>query len=134
VAPHRARDLVAPDNFKEIDMATFTVAAGTDWIQTFRFGSSVDRWRLDDYHIWLHVKKSGVSTVLLDLNTQVSGLTITDPVSRVLEANAGWDQIEEIEPGPFEFDILFENKTTGIRSRSGPHTLTITRGITFPET
>jgi hypothetical protein len=114
-------------------MATFTVAAGTDWIQTFRFGSVNDRWRLDDYHIWLHVKKAGDPSVLLDLNTQAGGLTITDPVSRVVEANAGWDAIEVIEPGPFEFDILFENKTTEVRSRSGPHTLTITRGITFPE-
>ena len=115
-------------------MATFSVAAGTDWIQTFKFGSGADRWRLDDYHIWLHVKRAGGSAVLLDLNTQDGGLTITDPVERMLEANAGWADIDDIQPGPFEFDFLFENKTTGIRTRSAINTLTISRGITFPET
>lgn len=115
-------------------MATFSVAAGTDWIQTFVFGSVDDRWRLDDYDIWLHVKKPGDGTVLLDLNTQNGKLIILDAPARRLEANASWSEIDAIEPGPFEFDILFQNKSTGVRSRSGSHTLSISRGITFSET
>lgn len=114
-------------------MAIYSVAAGTDWLDTFVFGSVEDRWRLDDYDIYLQVKMPGDDAVLLDLTTANGKLVITDPVARRLEANVGWAEIEAIEPGPFEFDILFDNKTTDVRSRSGPHTLTITRGITFPE-
>lgn len=114
-------------------MAAFTVAAGTDWIDTIVFGSASDRWRLDDYDIWMHVKKPGDATVLLELSTANGRLMISDAAARRLEINAGWAEIENIEPGPFEFDVLLENKTTELRSRSGPHTLTITRGITFPE-
>jgi len=114
-------------------MAAFTVAAGTDWIDTIVFGSVNDRWRLDDYDIWLHVKKEGDDTVLLDLTTANGRLVIADAPGRRLEVNVGWSLIEAVEPGPFVFDILFENKTTEVRSRSGPHTLAITPGITFPE-
>lgn len=114
-------------------MAAFTVAAGTDWISTIVFGSANDRWRLDDYDIWMHVKKAGDATVLLECTTADGRLVISPLGPRRLEINVGWAAIEAIEPGPFEFDILLENKTTTVRSRSGPHTLTITRGITFPE-
>ena len=114
-------------------MATFTVAAGTDWIAAMQFGSVNDRWRLDDYDIWLQVKKSGDNTILLDLNTANGKLIIADPVSRRLEVNVGWSEIDDVSPGPFEFDVLLQNKTTQIRSRSGTHTLSITPGITFPE-
>jgi hypothetical protein len=114
-------------------MATFTVAAGTDWIDTIVLGSVNDRWRLDDYDIWLHVRKAGDAAVLLDLNTTNGKLVISDPIGRRLEVNVGWAEVDDISPGPFEFDILFQNKTTQIRSRSGAHTLAITPGITFPE-
>ena len=115
-------------------MASFTVAAGTDWIDTLVFGSGNDRWRLDDYDIWLQVKQPGGNTVLLDLSLANGKLIISDPVSRRLEVNVGWSEIEAITPsGPYSFDVLFENKTTLVRSRSGPHTLSITPGITFPE-
>lgn len=114
-------------------MAAFTVAAGTDWIDTMVFGSSSDRWRLDDFDIWMHVKKAGDSSVLLELSSADGRLFVSDALARRLEINVGWPQIEAVEPGPFEFDILFENKTTGVRSRSGAHALSITRGITFPE-
>ena len=114
-------------------MAAFTVAAGTDWISTMVFGSSADRWRLDDYDIWAHVKRAGDATALIELDTGNGKLVISDPITRRLEINVGWDEIEEIAPGPFEFDVLLEHKTTGIRSRSGPHDLTVTPGITFPE-
>lgn len=115
-------------------MATFTVAAGTDWIDTIVFGTVNDRWRLDDYDIWLQVKKAGDATVLLELTTANGKLVVADAPGRRLEINAGWEEIEAIEPGPFAFDILFKNKATDVRSRSGPHTLSITPGITFPET
>jgi len=112
-------------------MAAFTVAAGTDWIDTVVFGSASDRWRLDDYNIWMHVKKAGDATVLLDLSTENGRLVIRDAAARRIEINVGWPDIENVEPGPFEFDFLLENKATEIRSRSGPHTLVITNGITF---
>lgn len=114
-------------------MATFTVAAGTDWIDTIVFGSANDRWRLDDYDIWLQVKKPGDATVLIECSTADGRLVISDPAARRLEINVGWAEIDDISPGPFEFDLLLQNKTTEIRSRSGPHNLSITRGITFPE-
>lgn len=114
-------------------MATFTVAAGTDWIGTMVFGSASDRWRLDDFDIWLHVKKAGDATVLIEASSDDGRLIVTDAMARRLEINVGWSEIEAIEPGPFEFDVLFHNKTTEVRSRSGPHSLSITRGITFPE-
>jgi hypothetical protein len=114
-------------------MATFTVSAGTDWLATMIFGSVNDRWRLDDYDITMHVKKAGDSTVLLDLTTANGKLVISDPIARRLEVNVGWSEIETIEPGPFQFDVLFDNKVTDIRSRSGPHTLSITPAITLVE-
>lgn len=114
-------------------MATFTVAAGTDWIAAMQFGSFNDRWRLDDYDIWLHVRRSGDNAILLDLNTDNGKLIVADPVARKIEINVGWSEIDDVSPGPFEFDVLFQNKTTEIRSRSGAHILQITPGITFPE-
>lgn len=114
-------------------MATFKVAAGTDWIDTIVFGSANDRWRLDDYDIWMHVKRAGDATVLLECTTENGRLIISPLGPRRLEINVGWGEIEDIEPAPFEFDVLLENRATEIRSRSGPHTLSITRGITFPE-
>lgn len=114
-------------------MATFMVAAGTDWIAAMQLGSFNDRWRLDDYEIWLHVRRFGDNAILLDLNTDNGKLIIADPVARKLEINVGWSEIDDISPGPFEFDVLFQNKTTGIRSRSGAHILQVTPGITFSE-
>lgn len=114
-------------------MATFTVAAGTDWIAAMQFGSINDRWRLDDYEIWLHVRRPGDNTIVLELSTANGRLIISDPVARLMEINVGWDQIGAIAPGPFEFDVLFENKTTEVRSRSDKNTLSITTGITFVE-
>ncbi len=114
-------------------MGTFSVASGTDWIGTLAFGSTGDRWRLDDYDIWLQVKRPGDDAVLLDLNTANGKLVISDPVARRLEINVGWSEIEDLTPGALEFDILMQNKTTEIRSRSGPYTLSITSGITYPE-
>lgn len=114
-------------------MATFTVAAGTDWIDTIVFGTVNDRWRLDDYDIWLHLKKSGDAATELELTTDNGRLVISDAAARRMEINVTWALIETIQPGPFVFDILFQNKTTEVRSRSGPHTLSITPGITFPE-
>ena len=114
-------------------MAAFTVADGTDWLQTLVFGGANDRWRLDDYDIALHIKQGGQAAVLVELTTANGKLVVSDPIGRRLEVNVGWSEIDAVGPGPFVFDILFDNKTTGIRSRSGPHTLTITSAITLPE-
>lgn len=114
-------------------MAAYTVAAGTDWLDTMVFGSVNDRWRLDDYDIFLHLKKSGDAAVLLEATTDNGRLVVTDAAARRLDVNVGWALIEAHEPGPFEFDLLFHNRSTEVRTRSGPHSLTITRGITFPE-
>jgi hypothetical protein len=114
-------------------MTAFTVSDGTDWIQRLVFGAPSDRWRLDDYDITLHVKAAGDASVLLDLSTENGKLVIVDPVARHLEVNVGWSEIEAIGPGPFVFDVLFENRTTEVRARSERYTLTITDAITFPE-
>lgn len=114
-------------------MTDFTVSDGTDWLQTLVFGAPTDRWRLDDYDIALHVKAPNSAAVLLDLSTANGKLVITDPVARHLEVNVGWSEIDAVGPGPFVFDVLFENKTTEVRARSERHSLTITSAITFPE-
>lgn len=117
-------------------MATFTVAAATDWISVLALGSVGDRWRLDDYDIFAEVKAPGDDAVLIDLSLDNGRLIISDPVARRLEINVGWALIEplvSVFPATFEFDFLFVNRTTEVRSRSEINSLVITRGITFPE-
>ena len=111
-------------------MATFSVAAGTDWIATVLVGAPGDRWRLDDYDIAAHVKRPGDDTVLLELTLLNGGLVIADALARRLEINAGWALVEAILPGGFVFDLLFQNRTTEVRSRSERHDLVVTSGIT----
>lgn len=111
-------------------MADFTVAAGTDWIATLVVGSTADRWRLDDYDLRLQARVPGTAETLLDLSTDDGRLVISDPVARVLEVNVGWPDIRPLDATTLEFDLLYTNRTTGIRSRSERHTLTITAGIT----
>ncbi|WP_341989750.1 hypothetical protein [Azorhizobium sp. AG788] len=117
-------------------MATFTVAAATDWISVLALGSVGDRWRLDDYDIFAEVKAPGDDEVLIDMSLANGRLIISDPVSRRLEINVGWALIEPLAsvfPASFEFDFMFVNRTTEVRWRGETHTLLITRGITFPE-
>lgn len=111
-------------------MATFTVAAGTDWIATILVGAPGDRWRLDDYDIAAHVKRPGADDVLLELTLLNGGLVIVDALARRLEINVGWGLIEGILPGSFVFDLLFENRSTEVRSRSERYELVVTSGIT----
>lgn len=112
-------------------MAAFTVAAGTDWLGTLVLGEVGERWRLDDYDIAAHLKSPGNDAVLVDMTLDNGRLVIADPVARRLEINVGWAEIEPLLPGPFIFDLLLENRTTDVRSRSGGHTLSVTAGITL---
>lgn len=117
-------------------MATFTVAAATDWISVLALGSVGDRWRLDDYDIFAEVKAPGDDEILIDLSLDNGRLIISDPIARRLEINVGWTLIEPLAsvlPAAFEFDFIFINRSTEVRSRSGLNTLLVTRGITFPE-
>lgn len=111
-------------------MAAFTVAAGTDWLATLLLGELGERWRLDDYDIAAHLKRPGDDTVLLELTLGNGRLVVADAAARRLEVNVGWALIEPLLPGDFVFDLLFENLSTGVRSRSAPHSLSITTGIT----
>ncbi|TDT94930.1 hypothetical protein DFO45_2688 [Azorhizobium sp. AG788] len=111
-------------------MATFEVAAGTDWIATLQVGETADRWRLDDYDIWLQARVPGTNVVLLDLSLDDGRLVISDPVARRLEINVGWADIAPLDATTLEFDLLYANRTTEIRSRGERHTLVITPGIT----
>lgn len=111
-------------------MATFTVAAGTDWLATTLVGAPGDRWRLDDYDIAAHLKRPGDDSVLLELTLANGRLIISDAPGRRLEFNIGWELIEPLLPGDFIFDLLFENRSTEVRSRSERHELVITSGIT----
>lgn len=119
-------------------MATSTVAADTDWIEAFVFGSPSDRWRLDDYDIWAHVKAPNDNTVLLDLTLDNGRLIIVDALARRLEINVGWADIEALDASPgaaksYVYDFYLRNRTTDVAERSGPHQLTITPGITQSE-
>lgn len=111
-------------------MASFTLAEETDWIQPVIFGEPDDRWRLDDYDIYLHVARAPGDDPVLELSTLDGTLTISDAASRRLEINVAWNEMADLRGG-YLFDFLFIDRTTGIRTRNGPHTLAITPGITF---
>lgn len=106
------------------------VANGTDWIETIAFGSDADRWRLDDYLIWMDLVATGSPTVLLSASLDDGRLQISDARNRRMEINIPWPEIEALGPGPFEYDFLFQNRTTGVRSRSERLTLQVGDGIT----
>lgn len=106
------------------------VRAGTDWIEVFTLGAPGDRWRADDYDLFLEVKRPGETTALIEASTANGRIVIVDGRSRRIEINVGWELIAAIEPGPFEYDILAANKSTGRRRRTPIVLLTILRGIT----
>ena len=114
-------------------MAEFVVYEGTDWISTLVLGEVYDRWRLDDYNIYAQVRAVGSDVVVLDLSTFDGTLVVSDPLARRMEINVGWTAIEELPPARYEFDLLLENKTTDVKTRSGPHAIDIVRGITSME-
>lgn len=112
-------------------MTAFTVADGTDWIDTLVFGGPEERWRLSDWEVAMVLREVGNEANSIALSTETAGgLTIADDRTRRLEINVSWADIESLGPGPFEFDLLFSNPTTGIKRRSERHTLTITPAIT----
>lgn len=115
-------------------MADFEIRSGTDWITTIEWGEAGERWRLDDYELFLQLKAVGSSSAALTLTLDNGGLVITDPIARRLEISASWEQLDELGLGVFEFDVLFVNRSTGLRDRSSVFTLSIIRGITSTET
>ncbi len=114
-------------------MATFEVAEGTDFVGTIEFGTAADRWRLDDWVLTAHLKAPGDPQELIEMTDTNGRLIIRDAVNRRLEINVSWTEISDLTGAAYEFDIVFENRTTGIRRRSEPYTLAITRGITKVE-
>lgn len=118
-------------------MVAYTVPATSPWIDLIMFGEVEDRTRLDDWDIYSHLKAPGNPTVLIEMSLANGRLVIVDPVSRRLEINVGWEDIAPLAtvlPATFEFDFYFINRGTGIRDRNPDiHTLTVTRGVTFPE-
>ena len=114
-------------------MADFTVSDGTDWLQTLAFGGTYERWRLDDYDLYLQVKTEPgeAAEVKIEATTANGKLVIADPVARRLDINVSWSEVEAAGPGPFIFDVLFVNRTTDLRHRSERHTLTITQAVTY---
>ncbi len=118
-------------------MVAYTVPAASPWIDLIMFGEVEDRTRLDDWDIYADLKAPGDPTTLIEMSLANGRLVIVDPVSRRLEINVGWEDIEPLAttlPATFEFDFVFVNRTTGIRERAPDiHTLTVTRGVTFPE-
>ncbi len=114
-------------------MADYSVRAGTGWRETFWLGRRTDRWRADDFDIYLQIKlpgSDGADAALIEASTIDGRITVTDPVSRRLEVNIEWTEIEDLAAQKFEFDFLLINKSTEARDRSVMHTLTVLRGIT----
>lgn len=110
-------------------MATFTAKAGTDWIDSLLVGAATDRWRLDDYDVFADVVEAATGEVAFQMTLDNGRLAIADPATRRLEINVGWSLIEPLT-SPLNFDLLFINRSTDVRSRSDPHTLVIDFGIT----
>lgn len=114
-------------------MADFTVAAQTDFIGTIIFGSKNDRWRLDDFKLTSQLKRPDEDDELVSMTLANGRLVITDPITRKLEIHIPWQEIAALTGDLFEFDIVFENRTTGRRDRSEIYTLAVTRGVTRVE-
>lgn len=114
-------------------MADFAVRAGTGWRETFWLGRRTDRWRADDYDIYLQIKLPGASEAteaLIDASTEDGRIAIVDPASRRIEVNIEWTEISNLAASNFDFDFLLINKTTGLRDRSVRHTLAVIAGVT----
>ncbi len=118
-------------------MVAYSVPAASPWVGLIMFGEIEDRTRLDDWDIYSHLKAPGDPTILIEMTLTNGRLVISDPVSRRLEINVGWEDIAPLAttlPATFEFDFVFINRATGIHERNPDiHTLTVTRGVTFPE-
>lgn len=117
-------------------MADFFVRAGTGWRETFWLGRKADRWRADDYDIYVHIKLPGsdeADEALLEGSTLDGHVTVMDPKSRRIEVNFAWEDIAELAVSKFEFDFLLINKTTEARERTATDTLSVLRGITSKE-
>ncbi len=109
-------------------MADFEVFEGADWIASIAFGEQGERWRLDDYDLYMDVVPRGSEVAQLSLALG-SGLTITNPVARVLEINVPRQTMSGLDRGDYDFDFLFTNHTTGVTDRSEPFSLLIRAGI-----
>lgn len=111
-------------------MAAFTVADGDDLLQPIDFGQPGDRWRLDDYNITMQVKAPGTALALIEASTANGKLAIVNARDRRAEINIAWSEIADTGLGSFEFDFEMINKTTGVRTHTDIHTLTIRRTVT----
>lgn len=111
-------------------MAAYSVSDGTDWIQSLVFGSAGERWRLDSFDLAMTLRSVGDPALQVSLSLANGRLVVKDAAARRLDINLGWPQIEALAPGPFEFDVLFVHRSTGVRSRSERCLLTVTPAIT----
>ncbi len=114
-------------------MADYFVRAGTGWRETFWLGRRADRWRADDFDIYMQIKlpgSDGADTALLEGSTLDGRIVVVDAVSRRIEVNFAWEDIAALDDRAFEFDFLLINKATEARDRSVSHSLTVLRGIT----
>lgn len=117
-------------------MADYYVRAETDWRETFWLGRRTDRWRADDYDIYLQIKRPGAGIpgeVLLEASTIDGRIAVVDAKTRRLEINIGWLDMADLEASLFEFDFLLINRTTEQRDRSVTHSLTVLTGVTSKE-
>lgn len=111
-------------------MADYQVKNGEAWLQPFQWGQPNDRWRLDDYHIYMQLKIGDDVTIRHEASTLNGGIIITDAVARRMEVNVAWADIAAAGAGPFVFDFLFINKTTAVREHSEIFTLEIVGVVT----
>jgi hypothetical protein len=111
-----------------------TIRSNADWLQTFVFGSTAERWRLDDWDVEMHVKApADLPTVLFSASTEGGDLTITDPVGRRLDLSVPRETVEAFAGRDLVFDFHRTNKSTGVQVSSETIGLSIVDGITFPE-
>ncbi|MGX1096504.1 hypothetical protein [Amorphus sp. MBR-141] len=117
----------------------FTVRANADWQEPFVLKQDVERWRLDDYDVEMHIKAAaGTGTALVTLSPADGSLVIVDPVEGRVEVFVPRETfVSTLPPGSYVFDFHLTRRDTDAARRFQTSTdtcmLVVVAGVTYPE-
>jgi len=113
----------------------YTVRANADWQEPFVLKQDVERWRLDDYAVEMHIKAvAGTGDPLVTLSPSDGSLVIVDAVEGRVEIFVPRETFEStLTPGAYAFDFHLTNTTTGIQTSTETCALVVVAGVTYPE-
>lgn len=114
----------------------FTVRANADWQEPFVLKQDVERWRLDDYDVEMHIKgAAGTGVPLVTLSPADGSLVIVDPVEARLEIFVPRESFDgtPLGVGTYVFDFHLTNRATGIQTSTDTCVLVVVAGVTYPE-